>query len=984
MAQQKNDSSTPSPIPSVGLVTPLAQEQHELKHAEHLTQILSNQVALIANGEALVPSLARLVMGACELAHVDPSFGFLRLIDPETLMLIRDVGSDGTTSMFVYGATIPTTGQGVTGWVMRKKKRVIIPDVTQEVILPNENEAPRYVEVNPATRSELAVPVLSGNRCWGVLNLESPHVGHFQETLYPLIEALAAQAALTIQYAALQEEIQWLHRVGVTARQVRIDLKALTDIALNTLEGIRASIEILVPSEQEGGLVTLAFATNHQDGILPGVSVAPSPTFVWDTFTCGETMKRSKIKEDDPTARVYGTQAVLVFPLRDQESHVIGILNIESPIEGALNAIEPRLHPFAAEVERRLQAADGAARVSPVDAELHETEFKVMSRLKNRGLLEALKVILRQAVHESQRQDTGKEQEIEAALVRIDHARFILNPGYSYPFPGALSPRSWEIEDDQSVIGEAMRKGRPLFASNIAGALYRPHDPDFACELAIPVQQVIEQDKRTLGILILVSRHPGVLTEELQKPLSRLAKIIASALEEVERVRREEIAREQKQWINEWFTDTRELLAERLESGDLSQRILMTREVLNEVLLKHLRQAMERTHASYGAIGELVIVPGEPKLNWHQARVIVHRVNEPARENLLFLSNEGLSGQAMDSGVIQNVENVKAPGVTFYAVAGENVKSELVIPMFKGKEPFAVFDLEREPKEPPLGKFSDEEVAWAELYANFASYAILSTEADLAQLQMESLRQFEQTVMRQLLNEDPEDEELLRTVAAVALDLTGQPDGYASFWRAEGDVLRRAAYYTKDTDKLKALESSTTSRQISRGSTSVANARRLSGRSNARVARWLRRLINSRHRPAKREPSIPRGSVHPSQITGDRPEQIQPRGIISEADFRQQPILALDVKAPQWTDIFISRWKDTLAELAVPVVDLNQPEGTPRRILGVLNVESPRKGAFETKHVEVLQSLAQIASAALSARLLYRDKLAPLQDDGYL
>ena len=55
-------------------------------------------------------------------------------------------------------------GQGVTGWVAQTGQPALLPDVTTD---------PRYFNFDPNVRSELCVPLRSGSRVVGVLNIES-------------------------------------------------------------------------------------------------------------------------------------------------------------------------------------------------------------------------------------------------------------------------------------------------------------------------------------------------------------------------------------------------------------------------------------------------------------------------------------------------------------------------------------------------------------------------------------------------------------------------------------------------------------------------------------------------------------------------------------------------------------------------------------------------------------------------------------------
>jgi phosphoserine phosphatase RsbU/P len=94
--------------------------------------------------------------------------------------------------------TVPLE-QGVVGAAARDRETVLVPDVSRE---------PRYISVNPETRSELAVPLVHGDRLVGVVDLESPRVGYFTEEHARLLATLAPQMAIAIENSLLYERLR--------------------------------------------------------------------------------------------------------------------------------------------------------------------------------------------------------------------------------------------------------------------------------------------------------------------------------------------------------------------------------------------------------------------------------------------------------------------------------------------------------------------------------------------------------------------------------------------------------------------------------------------------------------------------------------------------------------------------------------------------------------------------------------------------------
>jgi GAF domain-containing protein len=83
-------------------------------------------------------------------------------------------------------------GQGITGWVAKEGKPVLVPDVTKDE---------RYVVANPMIRSEMAVPIKWGSKVIGVLNLDHYKLSAFAEEDLEVLEAFGNAAAVALKNA---------------------------------------------------------------------------------------------------------------------------------------------------------------------------------------------------------------------------------------------------------------------------------------------------------------------------------------------------------------------------------------------------------------------------------------------------------------------------------------------------------------------------------------------------------------------------------------------------------------------------------------------------------------------------------------------------------------------------------------------------------------------------------------------------------------
>src|SRR5438132_5584837 len=98
----------------------------------------------------------------------------------------------------VQGKLRATSSDGIVGAAATLKEPVLVPDVTVD---------PRYLMVNPETRSELAIPMMHKGKVIGVLDLESPQLNYFTEDHVQALSILTANLAVSLENARLYEQL---------------------------------------------------------------------------------------------------------------------------------------------------------------------------------------------------------------------------------------------------------------------------------------------------------------------------------------------------------------------------------------------------------------------------------------------------------------------------------------------------------------------------------------------------------------------------------------------------------------------------------------------------------------------------------------------------------------------------------------------------------------------------------------------------------
>ena len=98
----------------------------------------------------------------------------------------------------VQGKLRVAATEGIVGAAATLREPVVVPDVTAD---------PRYLMVNPETRSELAIPMIYKGKVIGVLDLESPQLNYFTPDHVQTLSILAANLAVSIENARLYEQV---------------------------------------------------------------------------------------------------------------------------------------------------------------------------------------------------------------------------------------------------------------------------------------------------------------------------------------------------------------------------------------------------------------------------------------------------------------------------------------------------------------------------------------------------------------------------------------------------------------------------------------------------------------------------------------------------------------------------------------------------------------------------------------------------------
>src|SRR5271170_1180364 len=152
---------------------------------------VSREISSILDVEALLRRAAELVKRV-----IDYQILSIMLYDEEQQVFRHRL--DVKHGQRVQGKLRVAATEGIVGAAATLREPVVVADVTTD---------PRYLMVNPETRSELAIPMIYKGKVTGVIDLESPQANNFTEDHVQTLSILASNLAVYIENARLYEQV---------------------------------------------------------------------------------------------------------------------------------------------------------------------------------------------------------------------------------------------------------------------------------------------------------------------------------------------------------------------------------------------------------------------------------------------------------------------------------------------------------------------------------------------------------------------------------------------------------------------------------------------------------------------------------------------------------------------------------------------------------------------------------------------------------
>ena len=379
---------------------------------ENVTEKMREAMALHRVGGKLMRTLNVDQLLEEILEVLERSFGYLGcavlLVDEATGELYIKA-SRGYPQEVVERTRIKIGEEGITGWVAAHKVPLNVPDVAED---------PRYVEGVKGTRSEMAVPMLSGEKVIGVLDAQSPKVNAFNEDNLRILSSVAAQATIAIEKARLFEQVaegrnklqailnstrDGILMLDTTGQIVMINPMIERLWNLKRAEVMGLDLAQLIEEDPHGLLAKLGYSQEQMRGLLQQLQEGEQKVskVVYEIATPGRrSIERVGAPVLDERGRAIGRVIILhditeekelermredltrmiVHDLRSPLTGVIGGLHLlRKAIENPSSQVEMLLDIATSSSQRMLELVNSLLDISQLEAGQMRLEIKARS-----------------------------------------------------------------------------------------------------------------------------------------------------------------------------------------------------------------------------------------------------------------------------------------------------------------------------------------------------------------------------------------------------------------------------------------------------------------------------------------------------------------------------------------------------------------------------------------------------------------------------
>ncbi|RMF32740.1 MAG: GAF domain-containing protein [Chloroflexi bacterium] len=426
-------------------------------------------------------------------------------------------------------------GQVYSDWIVQHRTPLLIPDTSQPSDLqPPTGEAARFI------RSYVGVPLLSGERFIGTLEMVSDGPEVFTQETLSTLQVVASMAGVAIENAQLYaeammraDELAILNTLAAVASSSLDPDEILQVVVYSLVQALNCQKAAIFLLDEERRELSL-----HTSWGLSEEFVAQSQHIPIEPQGRGQVIL-DRYPLIVPDIRREPSLAYLL-PLAEQEGFVAfadAPMRGRERVLGALTVYYDQPHPFPpAEVELLTTFANQVA-IALENALLYDlTDQALTRRVEQLSAIEEIgreltstldlerifNLLLQRAMG-----TTGATAGLLALYEEKEQGlRLIAHQGYSEEVLASYRDDLWPLT--HGIIGRVIRMGEPALISNVReDPNHGSRRPDTVAQIAVP----IVKEKRVLGVVCLESNRSQGFSKDDLHFVSHLAEMAAIAIE---------------------------------------------------------------------------------------------------------------------------------------------------------------------------------------------------------------------------------------------------------------------------------------------------------------------------------------------------------------------------------------------------------------------------------------------------------------------
>jgi PAS domain S-box-containing protein len=505
-------------------------EQMLDRRARHLQTAadISRAMASILDLTELLPRIVELLKDGFKLYYA----GLFLIDDTNRQAVLRAATGEAGQQMLRQAHQLALNDQSMIGWCIVHQQARLALDVGDERVRFDN-------PLLPATRSEIALPLINWGRTIGALTIQSDRPRAFTQDDAAVLQTMADQVAIAINNALLFEGEKRNTALMTALRDIRLDFSAQLELSALLEIIVKRAAQLL---DSPMGELLLVQADGETLREAARFNASPNPTIIY----LGEGVSGRVAQTGEPlivddyalwSGRLTGPagtnyRSVLSVPVQWQ-GRVTGVLNVLHDRPGRFNPDDATvLELFAAQAAVALDKAhlfEAVWRRANELNVLHEVALATTEAADVEQLIDRSMKVIGQILFPEY-----------AGILLADPTTHLLQ-GRLYQAGVAVSLENNLVQGGQGIVGSVAATGEPRLIADVRTEPdYRVLYPNVLSELCVPMKV----GDRVIGVLNVESHQLAAFSGSDEQLLSTVAGHLATA---IERLRAEAARRQQEE-----------------------------------------------------------------------------------------------------------------------------------------------------------------------------------------------------------------------------------------------------------------------------------------------------------------------------------------------------------------------------------------------------------------------------------------------------